>query len=31
VGDLLQAKAQAYGFRPSKQVIEVQGLCQCCR
>ena len=30
VADLLQAKAQAYGFRPNKQVIEVQGHCQRC-
>lgn len=30
VGDLLEAKARAYGFRPDKQVIEVQGHCRRC-
>lgn len=30
VADLLQSKADAFGFSPSKQVIEVQGLCKNC-
>ena len=30
VSQVLQAKAQALGFRPDKQVIEVQGRCKSC-
>ena len=30
VAHLLETKAQAFGFTPSKQVIEVQGLCSNC-
>ena len=30
VGDLVEAKARALGFVPSKQVIEIQGLCSSC-
>ncbi len=31
VADVLQKKAQAFGFVPRKQVIEVQGLCRRCQ
>lgn len=30
IGDLLEAKARSLGFKPRKQVIEVQGLCRQC-
>lgn len=30
IGDLLEAKARALGFKPGRQVIEVQGLCARC-
>ncbi|MES2884117.1 MAG: transcriptional repressor [Pseudomonadota bacterium] len=30
VGKLLQSRAAAYGFSPSRQVIEIQGLCRQC-
>lgn len=30
ISALLQSRAQTFGFRPSKQVIEVQGLCRQC-
>lgn len=30
VGHLIETKAAAYGFKPRKQVIEVQGLCRRC-
>ena len=30
IGQLLHAKAQALGFAPSKQMIEVLGICQTC-
>lgn len=30
VGELLQSRAAAHGFSPSRQVIEIQGLCRLC-